>query len=253
MTETGPTVFLMDPAHAAEKIGSVGKPQLLSRGAPRRRRWPRRARTASGASSCSAAPASRPATSTTRRRRRPPSTRDGWLRSGDVAPARCATATTTSSTASRTCSSPAARTSIRPRSRRVLTNHPAVLEAAVLGVRGRALGRGRPRRRPPAPRRRRCEAEDAARLRAHAARRLQGAQARHRRRRLPPHRRRQGAEACAAQDARVTWRLCLPLRRRHRLRREEGGGRCVRGLDRPSPTAPRSRQPGQAAGRTWWG
>src|SRR5581483_9811185 len=30
MTETGPTVFLMDPPHAVEKIGSVGKPQLLS-------------------------------------------------------------------------------------------------------------------------------------------------------------------------------------------------------------------------------
>jgi fatty-acyl-CoA synthase len=30
MTETGPTVFLMDPEHAPEKIGSVGKPQLLT-------------------------------------------------------------------------------------------------------------------------------------------------------------------------------------------------------------------------------
>ncbi len=30
MTETGPTVFLMDAASVAEKIGSVGKPQLLS-------------------------------------------------------------------------------------------------------------------------------------------------------------------------------------------------------------------------------
>jgi fatty-acyl-CoA synthase len=30
MTETGPTVFLMDAANAARKIGSVGKPQLLS-------------------------------------------------------------------------------------------------------------------------------------------------------------------------------------------------------------------------------
>ena len=30
MTETGPTVFLMDPEKAVEKIGSVGKPQLLS-------------------------------------------------------------------------------------------------------------------------------------------------------------------------------------------------------------------------------
>lgn len=29
MTETGPTVFLMDAAHAAEKIGSVGRPQSL--------------------------------------------------------------------------------------------------------------------------------------------------------------------------------------------------------------------------------
>ncbi len=30
MTETGPTVFLMDTAHAEAKIGSVGKPQVLS-------------------------------------------------------------------------------------------------------------------------------------------------------------------------------------------------------------------------------
>jgi len=30
MTETGPTVFLMDHAHAASKIGSVGKPQILT-------------------------------------------------------------------------------------------------------------------------------------------------------------------------------------------------------------------------------
>ncbi len=30
MTETGPTVFFMDPANAARKIGSVGKPQLLA-------------------------------------------------------------------------------------------------------------------------------------------------------------------------------------------------------------------------------
>lgn len=30
MTETGPTVFLMDPEHVADKIGSVGKPQLLA-------------------------------------------------------------------------------------------------------------------------------------------------------------------------------------------------------------------------------
>lgn len=30
MTETGPTVLLMDPAHARQKIGSVGKPQIMT-------------------------------------------------------------------------------------------------------------------------------------------------------------------------------------------------------------------------------
>src|SRR3546814_14797302 len=29
MTETGPTAFLMDPADAWDRIGSVGRPQLL--------------------------------------------------------------------------------------------------------------------------------------------------------------------------------------------------------------------------------
>src|SRR5256885_16537122 len=32
----------------------------------------------------------------------------------------------------------------------------------------------------------------------------------------------------------------LPLRRRHCLRHDEGGGPCVRDLDRPSPTSPRT-------------
>jgi len=30
MTETGPCAFLMDPAHAKEKIGSIGKPQIMT-------------------------------------------------------------------------------------------------------------------------------------------------------------------------------------------------------------------------------
>jgi fatty-acyl-CoA synthase len=30
MTETGPCAFLMDPAHAKQKIGSVGKPQIMT-------------------------------------------------------------------------------------------------------------------------------------------------------------------------------------------------------------------------------
>ena len=36
MTESGPTVFLMDPAQAAKKIGSVGKPQSLVEVRPKR-------------------------------------------------------------------------------------------------------------------------------------------------------------------------------------------------------------------------
>ena len=43
MTETGPTAFLVDPADAWERIGSVGKPQLLCSRADRRRRGPRSA------------------------------------------------------------------------------------------------------------------------------------------------------------------------------------------------------------------
>jgi hypothetical protein len=37
--------------------------------------------------------------------------------------------------------------------------------------------------------------------------------------------------------------LLPPLRQRLRLCREEGGGRCVRGLDRSSPTSPRTQRP----------
>src|SRR6185503_7403042 len=42
--------------------------------------------------------------------------------------------------------------------------------------------------------------------------------------------------------ARREWRLPL-----------EGGGRCVRDLDRPSPTSARTRRPIQVAGRIGWG
>jgi len=47
--------------------------------------------------------------------------------------------------------------------------------------------------------------------------------------------------------------LRLPLWRRFCLRHEEGGGQCVRGLDRPPATVQRGRQPIQVAGRIGWG
>ena len=52
------------------------------------------------------------------------------------------TATSSCATAPRTSSSRAARTSRRSRSSRRSVSHPAVLEVAVVGVPGRALGRG---------------------------------------------------------------------------------------------------------------
>ena len=56
MTETGPTAFLVDPADAWERIGSVGKPQLLCSRADRRRRRAARSPTARSATSSSPGP-----------------------------------------------------------------------------------------------------------------------------------------------------------------------------------------------------
>lgn len=83
MTETGPTVFLMDPAHAKEKIGSVGKSQIMTEV---------RLVAASGAVVTDGAPGEiqfRGPNITPGYYNNPQATAaafdDGWLKSGDVA------------------------------------------------------------------------------------------------------------------------------------------------------------------------
>jgi fatty-acyl-CoA synthase len=117
MTETGPTVFLMDRAHAKAKIGSVGKPQILAevrvvddheRALPAEHAGELQIR----------GPGVTPGYwNNPSRHRQAAFAPGGWLRSGDVGAPATRTAITSSSTASRTCSSPAAKTSTPPRSR----------------------------------------------------------------------------------------------------------------------------------------
>ena len=198
MTETGPTVFLMDAAHAAERIGSVGKPQLLSQV---------RLVDADGRDVGAGEQGEllfRGPNITPGYFNNPEATaaaidRDGWLHSGDVG-RRDADGYYYIVDRIKDMYISGGENVYPAEVEAVLTDHAAVLEAAVLGVADAALGRGGPRGGAPAPGRQlRCR--DAAHLRAHAARRLQGAQARHHRRRLSAHRRRQGAEARAAKDA----------------------------------------------------
>ena len=84
MTETGPTVFLMDPAHAEEKIGSVGKAQML---ADIRIVGPDNAVVAPGASGelQIRGPGVTPGYFGSEAATRAAFTDDGWLRTGDVA------------------------------------------------------------------------------------------------------------------------------------------------------------------------
>lgn len=114
MTETGPTVFLLDENHVLDKIGSVGTPQLLAevrlvddndrevpRGEPGELLF-------------------RGAGVTPGYWGRPEATRnafgpDGWLHSA-TSPTVTQTGTIISSTAARICTSPAAKTSTRPKS-----------------------------------------------------------------------------------------------------------------------------------------
>ena len=133
MTETGPTAFLAAPADAWDRIGSVGKPQLLvgvrivgedGRDVPDGEvgdllfAGPGRD---SGLLERSGGDPRR-----LHRRR--------LAEIGRPRPPRSATASTGSPGGARRCSSRAARTSIRPRSRMCSPRHPAVAEAAVVAA-----------------------------------------------------------------------------------------------------------------------
>jgi fatty-acyl-CoA synthase len=81
MTETGPTVFLMDPPHAVEKIGSVGKPQLLTEV----RLVDAEGRDATQGELLFRGPNITPGYFNNPEATAAAFTRDGWLKSGDVA------------------------------------------------------------------------------------------------------------------------------------------------------------------------
>jgi fatty-acyl-CoA synthase len=132
MTETGPTVFLMDPAHAALKIGSVGKPQLLSEV---------RLVDAQGHDVASGERGEilfRGANITPGYFNNPEATtraidRDGWLHSGDVG-LRDAEGYYFIVDRIKDMYISGGENVYPAEVEAVLTNHPAVLEAAVLGV-----------------------------------------------------------------------------------------------------------------------
>jgi hypothetical protein len=58
---------------------------------------------------------------------------------------------------------------------------------------------------------------------------------------------------CLSQCCPVAPTFASPVTKAIAFVTNEGGGRCVRGLDRPSPRALQTQQPGQAAGRIGWG
>ena len=118
MTETSPAVLALDREDAARKAGSSGKPVLHTEVRIVRPDGSM-PKSASSANSGSRDRTSRPATGTGRTPTHPPSPTAGCT----PATPRASTpkASTTSSTAGRTCTFPAARTSIRPRSRTCCT------------------------------------------------------------------------------------------------------------------------------------
>ncbi len=115
MTETSPAVLVLDREDAARKAGSVRQAGAAHRSADRAARRHAMPVSANSASSGSRDRTSRRATGTGRTPTRHPSPTAGCTPA--TPPASTRKASTTSSTAGRTCTSPAARTSIRPRSR----------------------------------------------------------------------------------------------------------------------------------------
>ena len=200
MTETGPTAFLLDPADAWDRIGSVGKPQLLcsarivdedGRDVPRRRGRRPAVRRARGDARLLAQRGGDPRR--LHRRRLAPLRRPR--------PARRRRLLSMSPGGGRRCSSRAARMSIRPRSRTCSAAHPG-------GRRRRRAGR-RPTRtgarsaapssscRRSAPRRRRTSSPPSAAQRLAAYKVPQALRVR---RRFPAHLGGQDPEASARPD-----------------------------------------------------
>ena len=170
------------------------------RGAPRRRRGPRRGRRRAGRD-----PVPRPRhharllRQSRRHAQRHRCATAGCIRATSAGAMR--RATTTSSTASRTCTSPAARTCIRPRSRPCSPTTKPCSRRAVIGVPDERWGEVGHAVDPPAPGRRlrgrgRCASSRALRLAAYKVPKHVTIG-----RRLPAHCRRQGAEAPPAPDA----------------------------------------------------
>ena len=85
MTETGPTAFLVDPADAWERIGSVGKPQLLCQRPHRRRRRTATSPDGEVGDLQFAGPGVTPGYWRNEEATRAAFTADGWLSSGDLA------------------------------------------------------------------------------------------------------------------------------------------------------------------------
>ena len=198
MTETGPTVFLMDRAGAPGRIGSVGKPQTMTEvrlvGVPQ-------GSEGSGEIELRGPEHHARATTATRRRRAAAFTPDGWLKSGDVA-RRDAAGYYHIIDRIKDMYISGGENVYPAEVERVLNEHPAVLEAAVIGVRRSAMGRGR-RGVPAGAAGRRHRARHPGGVVPRAAGRLQGAEAIPAGRGFPAHGRRQGPQA-RTEEAPVT-------------------------------------------------
>ncbi len=195
MTETGPTAFLASPADAWERIGSVGKPQLLV-GVRIVGEDGGEAADGEVGDLQFAGPAVTPGYWNDPEATRAAFTADGWLKSGDLA-RRDGDGFYWIAGRRKEMFISGGENVYPAEVENVLAAHPAVAEAAVVAApdlrwgevgrafvrlagRGLAAARGRARRLLPG-----------------AARRLQGAGELRVRRRLSPHRRRQGPEASA--------------------------------------------------------
>ena len=195
MTETGPTAFLVDPADAWERIGSVGKPQLLCSARIVDEQDRELPDGAVGDLQFSG-PGVTPGYWRNEEATRAAFTEDGWLRSGDLA-RRDADGFYWIAGRRKEMFISGGENVYPAEVENVLSAHPDVVDAAVLaeadpkwGEVGRAFVQLAAGRRPPGRRR-------ARRLLPGAARRLQGPAPLRLRRRIPAHLGGQDPEASA--------------------------------------------------------